>query len=128
MTESASPETGDQPKEKPIFHVCVASDNSYIVKRQKTEGEPPKSLFVPWLNAADPRMFVRNGELIKPYGVVAFGFQRMVYLSDVAHDMAIYREVARTDFDPSDCVPIQYFDIEKLAESLNTPNTAEIAA
>ena len=111
------------PKERGIIHLCVTSDNSYIVKHPKQAGAPPEKIFVPWLTESDPRFFVRNGELIKPYGVVEFALQRIEPCPELNHDRAFYKEVSRTEFDPTGCVPITYFDIEKLAESLNAAQT-----
>lgn len=115
---------------RPIFHVCVTRDNSYMVQRQKTEGRPPAKFLMPFVNTADPRLFVRNGELIKPYSIIEFELCEMVGLPEVSHDQAIYAEVGRTEFDPAGCVPIQYFNLEKVAEDLNAaePEVENIVA
>jgi hypothetical protein len=116
------PQMSKQPKKRPIFHVCIAADNTYMVNHQKTDGLPPEKILVPFLIASDPRMFVRSGELIKPYEVIEFKLLRLESFPEVKHDMAIYNEVSRTEFNPSGCVPIQYFDISKLDQQLNAAN------
>jgi hypothetical protein len=110
MTKSA--------KERPWFAICVGQGNSYALRGPKT-GKPPARIMLPWVDPADPRMFVRNGELIKPYGITEFAFQRMEPCPELDHDRACYKELVRAEFDPAGCVPIKYFDLEKLSESLN---------
>jgi hypothetical protein len=105
--------------ERPIFHVCVASDGSYMVRPQKASGTQSSKIYIPWLDSTDPRMFVRNGELIKPYGIVEFEYLRTVSWPELNHDIAFYKEASRTGFDPTGCVPINYFDIEKVGKQLN---------
>jgi len=74
---------------------------------------------LPWVDTEDPRLFVRNGELIRPYGITEFAFVRLESCPELDHDRACYRELVRVDFDPTGCVPIKYFDLEKLSDSLN---------
>jgi hypothetical protein len=93
-----------------------------MVNAQKTDGLPPDKILVPFLIASDPRMFVRNGELIKPYQVLEFKLVRQESFPEMKHDMAIYSEVSRAEFNPAGCVPIQYFDIAKLDKELNAAN------
>jgi hypothetical protein len=107
-----------QPKERPWFAVCVDKANSYMLRGPKT-GKPADRILVPFVDPNDQRMFVRNGELIKPYGITEFAFVRMESCPELDHDRACYRELVRADFNPSGCVPIKYFDIEKLADDLN---------
>jgi hypothetical protein len=38
---------------------------------------------------------------------------------ELDHDRACYKELVRTEFDPTGCVPTRYFDLEKLSDSLN---------
>ena len=104
---------------KPWLSICVTRDDNYLVKGKKQEGSPPNRIFMPWADQNDPRFFVRNGELIKPYGIVEFAFQRMESCPELDHDRACYKEVGRTDFDPAGCVPITYFDIAKVEAELN---------
>lgn len=106
-------------KERPWVPICVAAGNQYLIKPPQA-GNPPDRMLMPWLDQSDPRMFVRNGELIKPYGIVEFAFVRIDPCPELDHDRAFYRELVRTDFDPTGCVPITYFDIEKLGKDLNT--------
>ena len=48
----------------------------YMVRHGKADGLLPGKILIPFLNSNDPRMFVRNGELIKPYGIVEFEYER----------------------------------------------------
>jgi hypothetical protein len=105
-------------KERQWIAMCVDSGNQYMLRAPKT-GKPPARIMVPFLDPNDPRMFVRNGELIKPYGITEFAFIRMESCPELDHDRACYKELVRAEFDPTGCVPIKYFDLEKLADSLN---------
>ena len=91
-----------------------------MVQPHKGSGAAPAKILVPFLNPNDPRMFVRNGELIKPYYVVEFAFVRMDLAPELSHDRAFYRETGRIEFNPTGCVPISYFSIEKLEKDLNS--------
>jgi hypothetical protein len=114
-----SPAANNQAKGKPLVHICVARDGQYMVRAQKAKGQVPNKIFVPWLIEGDTRFFVRNGELIKPYGVVEFGFHRLESIPELPHDRAFYIETARTEFDPTGCVEVKYFDIGKVEQQLN---------
>jgi hypothetical protein len=111
--------TETNPPEKPWFPICVSKDNAYLVKSQPKTGKPPAKILMPWVDSNDPRLFVRNGELIKPYGVVEFEFVRLEECPELDHNRACYREINRSNFDPAGCAPIQYFNLEKHAEVLN---------
>jgi len=58
-------------------------------------------------------MLVRNGELIKPYGIVEFDHLRTVSWYELNHIIAFYKEESRTGFDPTGCVLINYFNIDR---------------
>lgn len=108
-----------KPAKRPLFLICVARDNSYAIRTHTADGNPPEKVLIPFVNPSDPRFFVRNGELIKPYGVTEFAFQRAELCPDLGHDRAFYHETGRREFDPTGCVPIKYFDIEKVSDDLN---------
>lgn len=107
-----------KPQPRPILHICASKDGAYMIRHQKGH-RPPDKILIPYLIDKDPRMFVRNGELIKPYGIVEFEYERTELCPTLNHERAFYREIARRDFDPAGSVPIAYFNIEKLADDLN---------
>lgn len=118
MNESAPTDDAQQPKQRPWVPICVATGNRFLVKVAET-GTPPARIMLPWTDPNDRRLFVRNGELVSPYGVVEFAFIGLASYPELDHDLAVYKELVRTDFDPSDCVEIKYFDMDKLAAKLN---------
>ncbi len=85
----------NKPKERPLFHICTCAGGTYMINPQK-HVEPPPKILMPWLIPNDPRLFVRNGELIKPYSVVEFTLERTEICPPLNHDRAFYREASRT--------------------------------
>jgi hypothetical protein len=104
---------------------CVCK-NGQIIIRQATPGtEPPQKLLQPMNLNADPRLFVKNGEIVRPFVVFTFKFRRTIDVSGV--DISLYSEVSVAEFDPSDMVPIAMRSLDKDFDELNAPPKQEAA-
>lgn len=99
--------------------VCVTRDRQYLVNGTPQKIAPADKIFLPWHNNSDPRMFVKNGEIIRPHGIVIFKLAGHDSLPELDHDRYWYAEVARSDFDPTGCVPIEFQDMEKYGAQIN---------
>lgn len=126
-TDSASPAApvAAAPAERPYMPVAITRDGQYLVQGKLRTGTPPDRYFMPWKNASDPRMFVKNGQLVAVHGIVVFKFEGFYDCEKLPHREARYVEVVRSDFDPKDCVELIPFDIEKYGEDLNKAYQAD---
>jgi hypothetical protein len=117
-----------QARERPWVPILVTREGQYIIFKDKMTGVPGEKYFAPWIDPSDTRLFVRNGKLVRPYGIVTYAFDGIDSRPELDHDHARYHEVERSDFDPTGCVPIEHFDLEKYAKALNAPTANENAA
>lgn len=105
----------ESPAAKPAISICVCK-NGQVILRQG-EAKPRKQLHVPLNLNGDSRLFVKNGELVRPFVTFTFAFRRTIDVS--GFDVSLYHEQGVAEFDPADMVPIALRSLDKDFDELN---------
>jgi hypothetical protein len=114
---SPAPDQSAEAPKKPAMSVCIAKSGQVIVRGETLGEEPRKTLYMPLNINQDPRMFVKNGEIVRPFVTFEFKFRRTVEVSGI--DVSLYQEVGMKEFDPTDMVLIGMRSLEKDFNELN---------
>ena len=119
MTDEA-PATNDNaqpPAPKLRVKLLISRNGQFIVQPFTPGQEQPARIIMPLNIAGDPRYFVKNGEIVRPFITIEFKHRKTMDVSGI--DVAIYAEVASKEFDPSDMQPIAVRSLDKDFEELN---------
>ncbi|MCE9565847.1 MAG: hypothetical protein K8U57_27800 [Planctomycetes bacterium] len=109
-------DTPQQPK-KPAMSLCIAKSGQ-VIARSLPAGEKPRNvLHIPLNVNADPRLFVKGGELVRPFVTYEFKLRRTMDVSGI--DVSLYQEAGMKEFDPADMVPIAIRSLDKDFDELN---------
>jgi hypothetical protein len=65
----------------------------------------------------DPRVFLKNGELVTPTIKIEFSHRKTLDVSGI--DVSLYNEVATHEFDPSDMEPVKVRSLDQEFAELN---------
>ena len=112
--ENPQPET---PPQKQRVRLLVCKNGQCIAANMPPDSESPAKIIVPMNFAADPRLFLKNGELVRPF--IKMEAERIEIKEVAGVELHIYGEVNVIEFDPSGMEPIAVRPLEKDYEELN---------
>lgn len=119
MTEDAPIANNDisPTAQKLRVKLLVTRNCQFIVQPSVPGQDDPSRMLMPLNISGDPRYFVKNGEIVRPFVRVEFKHRKTMDVSGI--DVAIYGEVGSEEFDPSDMQPIAIRSLDKEFEELN---------
>ena len=106
-----------QVPQKTKVRLLICKSGQCMAAVVPAETETPPKLIMPLNLAGDPRLFLKNGELVAPFVKVEFRHRKNLDVSGV--DVHIYGEVASADFDPAGMQPVTVRSLAKDFEELN---------
>ena len=119
MTEQTPANENPQPEAQPQktrVRVLVCKNGQCIAGNLPPDGASPQKIIIPMRFEGDPRLFLKNGELVRPFVKLEADFIETKEVAGV--ELHIYAEVNAIEFDPSGMEPVAIRPLEKEYEEL----------